>query len=1032
MKESVSFSGKEIESVSLNFTELRKKGLEYIQELSGDVWTDYNSHDPGVTILEQLCYSLTDIAYRTSLPVKDLLTTGNEIPPDIKKNAFLTPSSILSSHPVTLKDTRKMIFDRFEEILNVWIVTKEGKGYEEQLNGINKIEILPKPNFLKSISDPNKKDNFLKEVNNFLHENRNIGEYYNDALLLEPQAIDIEFNIYVNEQVDLEKTIAGLFLKLLEFVYCPIQYNSFDEMKEAGYSMEETFSGPKLNRGFIRDDNLKNRLKSIPSKESVKDDISKNRLKSIHIDELQKLLSKVDGIFTCVVKPFNINGVKEDQIEVDKDKFFHLLEDENSRNFIDNRFDRIYKNMTVFVNNIELPIYNKQKINNLFSEAWSKKHRGYPIGNSLKELSNNNFRNPKEYYSVQRHFPIIYGIGEEGLSKNEPEERKVKALQLKAYLMLFEQHMANHLAQLGNLSEFFNVDFENGQEKTYFTQWMNSIPDIDKLANENIPKIESYLESKHIFFNRKNRIYNHLLARFGEDLSDIPWKISHRLNMIPNEDEYNRILLLKKSQFLMNIEKLSYYRARGECFLPDEPYAENPKYIWTPSGLEDMILAKTGISAGGSKSIIPDFTESNLQIQKLKKVHPLKETEELTTKYRYLSQDEIKNSDQTGTTNIPKAVFEVIGIKELFKETLDYKNYRISRLPSQTGSVQVIFQKERNVWINLFKCSTEQKAIQIICQIMDYFIKENQKSEGIFIVDHILLSDILIDSKYGFKFIDYGDDDEFGDREDIDNEGDEVDDDEDDVDDDQDKNNFDKNNSYPFQIQTIDDESWCDSEEERNNRINQFYVFGKENNSYHLENENLQIKDDHGKTIATCIQDNINPNNDVVFSEMQKKVKSIIQLFNETKGTNGRLRFKELEKIRLKGSINQKPNNNEQRRLVFQRKINWEGKEVIIDEDFFNLNVTVLLPDWPARFQIDRFKAYVTDIIHERIPAHISNEILWVDAYKLSTFNKKYLHWQKLRLESKNSNVLSTKIEPAEIKSAAYEVYQELMELKKN
>jgi hypothetical protein len=52
---------------------MRQKGLEYIQLLGSKFWTDYNIHDPGISILEALCYALTDLGYRTSLDIKDLL-----------------------------------------------------------------------------------------------------------------------------------------------------------------------------------------------------------------------------------------------------------------------------------------------------------------------------------------------------------------------------------------------------------------------------------------------------------------------------------------------------------------------------------------------------------------------------------------------------------------------------------------------------------------------------------------------------------------------------------------------------------------------------------------------------------------------------------------------------------------------------------------------------------------------------------------------------------------------------------------------
>ncbi|NBQ69842.1 MAG: hypothetical protein EBU46_13880 [Nitrosomonadaceae bacterium] len=43
-----------IDPDGLDFETLRKEAIGKVQELSGDIWTDYNLHDPGVTILEQL------------------------------------------------------------------------------------------------------------------------------------------------------------------------------------------------------------------------------------------------------------------------------------------------------------------------------------------------------------------------------------------------------------------------------------------------------------------------------------------------------------------------------------------------------------------------------------------------------------------------------------------------------------------------------------------------------------------------------------------------------------------------------------------------------------------------------------------------------------------------------------------------------------------------------------------------------------------------------------------------------------------
>ena len=55
----------------MDFQKLKKEGIYLAQELSGDLWTDYNDHDPGVTILENQVYALTELSYKTSFPVED-------------------------------------------------------------------------------------------------------------------------------------------------------------------------------------------------------------------------------------------------------------------------------------------------------------------------------------------------------------------------------------------------------------------------------------------------------------------------------------------------------------------------------------------------------------------------------------------------------------------------------------------------------------------------------------------------------------------------------------------------------------------------------------------------------------------------------------------------------------------------------------------------------------------------------------------------------------------------------------------------
>ena len=53
---------------------LQENALKIVQQLSGQIWTDYNEHDPGVTILDLLNYVLWELDYQLSFNLEDYLT----------------------------------------------------------------------------------------------------------------------------------------------------------------------------------------------------------------------------------------------------------------------------------------------------------------------------------------------------------------------------------------------------------------------------------------------------------------------------------------------------------------------------------------------------------------------------------------------------------------------------------------------------------------------------------------------------------------------------------------------------------------------------------------------------------------------------------------------------------------------------------------------------------------------------------------------------------------------------------------------
>ncbi|MEL6558850.1 MAG: hypothetical protein AAFQ94_11750 [Bacteroidota bacterium] len=159
MQEIITISRNKPALKSMDFQFLREEGIRRIQELAGDIWTDYNSHDPGVTLLEALCYAITDLGYRTSFDMKDLLAAN----PDDQVSDFydfFTARQILHNNPLTIQDYRKMLMDVSIQI--------SGEGFEDEIIGVKNawIEVSEKAEFdLYVYRDENYLDYVAPKIN---------------------------------------------------------------------------------------------------------------------------------------------------------------------------------------------------------------------------------------------------------------------------------------------------------------------------------------------------------------------------------------------------------------------------------------------------------------------------------------------------------------------------------------------------------------------------------------------------------------------------------------------------------------------------------------------------------------------------------------------------------------------------------------------------------------------------------------------------------------------------------------------------
>lgn len=110
-----------------DYYRLRREGVGFIADMGSRLWTDYNTHDSGITMLESLCYAITDLAYRTGWDIKDILapeTRSIDLTQPYPNQTFFTAREILTVNPCTTDDFRRLLVD-LDGVRNAWLFCKQ-------------------------------------------------------------------------------------------------------------------------------------------------------------------------------------------------------------------------------------------------------------------------------------------------------------------------------------------------------------------------------------------------------------------------------------------------------------------------------------------------------------------------------------------------------------------------------------------------------------------------------------------------------------------------------------------------------------------------------------------------------------------------------------------------------------------------------------------------------------------------------------------------------------------------------------------
>ncbi|MWB94639.1 hypothetical protein GON26_09710 [Flavobacterium sp. GA093] len=566
----------------MSFDFLRKKGIEYIESLGSRFWTDYNTHDPGITILEVLCYAITDLGMRINLPIEDLLS-NNTTPID---EQFFTASEILPTQAVTALDYRKILIDIDpKRIKNCWLQKTSKKLFinckeakislkKEDFDGtldtfIKESEIKGYYNILVDFDENNiaqKKLLKAKIIEKF-HENRNLCEDILEIREVEIQPIAVCALIEIHPEANEEYIHALITLELEKYLSPTIRYYSLDEMFAKGYSSDQIFEGPFLENGFIDTTELEN--------SSLKTEV--------RLSDIMQIIMNIEGV--TVIKDIALNNCEAIDTE---GSVWNICIPPNKKPSLCSKSTLNFSKgvLPVTVNKVKAKKYLEDLKEDLaYSQQKAAQNREINIPKG--KIVETDF-----YTSVTNNFPENYGIGEIGLSESAGSERKAKAKQLKGYLLFYDQILASYFKHLSNIKELLSINSELAG--TYFTQTISDMTGFDEIVNE---KYLSSTEEKRDEFllghlddtiKRQNQIKDHLIARFAERFAEYAFLMKSLYGASSDE-----IVLQNKSDFLINYDTISSQRGSGFNYF-NQPVT-NLWNTFNVTGLENRIAGLLGI-----------------------------------------------------------------------------------------------------------------------------------------------------------------------------------------------------------------------------------------------------------------------------------------------------------------------------------------------------------------------------------------------------------------------------------------------------
>lgn len=505
-------------------------GLDGVRRLSRRQWTDHNTHDPGITTLELLAYALTDLAYRTRFPIEDLLAAPENNAAEMAR-LFDSAGQVLPCMPVTEDDYRKLLID-LPGVKNAWLHPVPTTLYADPAEGTlaakptgskteRQIEVRGRYRVLLDYMDDKNtvelRHDVDRDVMAMLNARRSLCTDFVGIDRVGQQPFSLCAEIDLKPDADADRVAADIAFAVDRFLAPPVLNYTLDEMRArvrsdgSAWTIPEIFEGPALVNGFIDDEEL----------------AAAGLRTEVRLSDVISVIMDIPGV--VAIRDILLNELDNAGKAIEPADKWRIPVPPG----LQPRLSATRGRIVFYKKNLPIPP-NAAQVATLLGDLRLAERLKLEDG-QIEDLPIplGRYRDPENYRSFQSHFPAIYGISEVGLPPGASPQRAAQSLQFKAWLLFFDQIMANYQSQLGHVRDLFSTQPDLAQ--SYFSQMVDSFPDWEKVYGDGFDTTElgEVVEPDGSGLLRRNRFLDHLLARYAEDFHEYSAVMQARFGMGP-------------------------------------------------------------------------------------------------------------------------------------------------------------------------------------------------------------------------------------------------------------------------------------------------------------------------------------------------------------------------------------------------------------------------------------------------------------------------------------------------------------------